>query len=674
MTAALADHPSPGGARASLRDAWGRARSPAVLGGLGLLLLAFYVAPYVIRGYRFAVGADAPVYLWWARIAGRDGLSATGYRPGVPALALVVRGTLRFSPAQTVAAIGAAVAAALGLAAAALAGARSQDPHANAPEARSATVTWALAGLFAGLFAATLANGYMASLTAGVLCLGAMGSLVAGRRGGTVLAAALLGAAGLTHVAFLLVGIAVLLVAGAWGAVVASPRGVGPAMAAGSEGRRILAAVVGGAVVAGAGLAATLGAGAGPIPDPDTSKDAFLRRVGLSGDLHDLYRSRLGSNWLRSLLPVHAPLAVYGALPERGRPVGEPGGGLRRRILLAWLVVSALGIAFSLAAGFVPGERFLAFCFALPILGAAGVARLWRLGGRGSAGPDGPGRGYRWARPVALLAVAAVVAGSALAWWHPAESIRGQDMAAAGTAARVAEALPPGTPLVFVVDVDEHPAIGIPRWGNELRGAMPSDRIRDVHLFVGGPADYLARRPTRTGDAIHDLLSTRYLQDLRAALRHATRPAVAFVLRPMNERGFDQVEAEGTRMGPGVIALGLHTLPGPGGLPPVPDPARPTSPWLIALSAAAALALLWLVGFGWASAALRPGPTATVTAIAAAPAAGLAALVLAGTLVDRLGVRLTGAVPVILSATVAGGGYLAWRRFGLDRERGVLER
>jgi hypothetical protein len=80
--------------------------------------------------------------------------------------------------------------------------------------------------------------------------------------------------------------------------------------------------------------------------------------------------------------------------------------------------------------------------------------------------------------------------------------------------------------------------------------------------------------------------------------------------------------------------------------------------------------VLWLAGAGWARTALSGG----VAWIAAAPAFGIAGLVLAGVLVDRLGIRLTGAVPFVLSVAVALGGVLvAGRpgRAGGDRNSGL---
>src|SRR5207247_2300644 len=51
------------------------------LGALAAGLLAWYVGLFVVRGFAYPVGPDGPVYLWWTRLAGHDGLSA-GPGPG----------------------------------------------------------------------------------------------------------------------------------------------------------------------------------------------------------------------------------------------------------------------------------------------------------------------------------------------------------------------------------------------------------------------------------------------------------------------------------------------------------------------------------------------------------------------------------------------------------------
>ena len=64
------------------------------LGGLSAVLLVVFLWPYVVDGFRFGVGPDVPVYLWWTRVGASEGLSMVGSRPGAPALAAALAGTL----------------------------------------------------------------------------------------------------------------------------------------------------------------------------------------------------------------------------------------------------------------------------------------------------------------------------------------------------------------------------------------------------------------------------------------------------------------------------------------------------------------------------------------------------------------------------------------------------
>ena len=93
------------------------------------------------------MGPDAPVYLWWSRLAGVEGLSAIANRPGAPALSLVLEGTLGLSVVQVTAALEVALGVAVGLSSAALV-----RRHTEASGS-------ALAGLLAGTFAVHLAAG-----------------------------------------------------------------------------------------------------------------------------------------------------------------------------------------------------------------------------------------------------------------------------------------------------------------------------------------------------------------------------------------------------------------------------------------------------------------------------------------------------------------------------------
>ncbi|HWO71889.1 MAG TPA: hypothetical protein VNP94_14240, partial [Actinomycetota bacterium] len=75
----------------------GRRADLVALAVLGALLLGFFLWPFLLHGERFPLGPDGPVYLWWTRLAAHEGLAAVGERPGAPALALALGGTLRLS-------------------------------------------------------------------------------------------------------------------------------------------------------------------------------------------------------------------------------------------------------------------------------------------------------------------------------------------------------------------------------------------------------------------------------------------------------------------------------------------------------------------------------------------------------------------------------------------------
>ncbi len=612
--------------------------------GVALILAAFFLAPSVIRGYHFAMGADAPVYTWWARLAGHDGLSAVGSRPGVPALALVVGGTLNLSTTEAVAAAGVVLPVAVGLAAAGLV----------------ACATWSnraavVAGLFAGWYSANLANGYLASLAAAALFVAALAAVVRRR---PVAGAILVGGAALCHLAFAALGAGVLLTAVGWDAW--SGRRARRSPVPGPHGRAALRALAGGAGIAGVGFLTLFAWGAGPIPGADTSKDAFLRRAGLTARLHALYRSRFAGNWVRYLLPLYVPLAAVGAV-ARWNDDDEDSPRFALTTLLAWSALTALGVVAALITGLLPAERFLSFAFAVPVLAALGVAWLWAAGSRRT-----------WRRVVAGAAVAAVAAGSVLAWRHAAQFFRDDDMAAAAGAAGVVAALPPGTPVVFVVDEGGHAGLDVPRWANELRSAVPPDRIRDVHLFVGTVGDYLAGRAARTGDVLRDRLSERYLADLRRALAGSNVRPVAIVLRPMNQPGFAAARAIGRAAGPRVVVVRGPTRTAAAAAPLAPAPV-----WRIAVAALESLALIGFVGFGWTRALVTRGGGALGLCLAT----GIAMLSLAGIAVDRLGVRLSGPAPLLVSVAVGAGGYALALRGGargaandLPAERRVLQR
>ncbi|HEV8563843.1 MAG TPA: hypothetical protein VGR41_02910, partial [Actinomycetota bacterium] len=130
-----------------------RSRELMPIVALALVLLVFFLGLFVVRRFRLPVGPDGPVYLWWARLAGHDGLS-TMQRPGVPAISLTLAGTLHLPLAAAAAALQCVIGTAVGLAGAMLLRAADREDHA----------TWLLGGALTGVFAVHLVSGYLANL------------------------------------------------------------------------------------------------------------------------------------------------------------------------------------------------------------------------------------------------------------------------------------------------------------------------------------------------------------------------------------------------------------------------------------------------------------------------------------------------------------------------------
>jgi len=580
-----------------------------LLAGLSAGLLVWFLWPYVRGGFRFPLGPDAPVYLWWIRLAGAEGLSAVGHRPGVPALALTLQGTLGLSPVPVVAGLEGALGISVGLASAALVRGRH--------DSRTA---WILAGALAGTFAVHLAAGYLANLAFAVAFLATAAALAEGTRRGAVAAAVLLGAGGLAHPLFLLLGLAILGLSAAlaW----RTERG---------EPVRVIGAALGGAAIAGAGLLALL-AGPGPLP-VDTSRDGFLRRAGMTGELRSAYLDRFVHRWARYVQWASVPLAIVGLREAKG---------FLGRFLRAWGLTLLAGVAVALVTGWIPPDRFVTFGFVVPILAALGLVRLWRaLGAR---------------RTLALLATGlltlAMLAGAMIAWSRQEPFMSELEVARISAAARSAAGFPPGTPLVFFVnDEDATTSFLATRAANLIRAGMPPDRIRDVFVVVPPAAESAPTNPER--EALVRLWE-RDVQDAPNADR-----AVTILLAP-----FDRVDLARVRSLPDArVSRGVFVQPRPAAPGSVSgEPLEPSSPGAIAWATVGTLALLLLAGYGWARAALADALHVGMLA----PAFGLAALTLVAIALERLGLPPDGGSRgILVSALAGGGGYLAW--FVLER-------
>jgi hypothetical protein len=532
-----------------------------------------------------------------------DGLTALGPRPGAPALTLVVEGALGRTVVEAVAATEVTLGVAVGLAAAALL------------RSRTTRTTWLLGAALAGTFAVHLAAGYLANLLEAVAFLGAAVALAAGTRRGAVVAAGSLGAAGLAHPPFLAVSVGILALTAATGWRRDRAQAV-----------RVGAAVLGGGALAGLGLLAQVGGL--PALEVDTSRDAFLRRAGLTSDLRAAFVDRFLHRWTRYVQWASVPLAVMGLGADRGF-VG--------RLLRSWAAVTVVGVVAGLVTGWFPADRFVTYGFAIPILAAFGLVWLvHRLAER---------------RALALGAAAALTvamfAGAAIAWNRQEPFLSVEEVENATMANGFARTLDVGTPLVFLVnEPNESISFLATRAGNVLRAAVPPDRIRDVVVVVP-PLDGEVPQERR---ALERLTAA----DREDAERTSGRPAAVFVLPRFDVDAIDdRQEVEGRNV---FSPLQLRLSP-----PPV-DPLEPSSPGAIALSSLLAFLLLWVAGFGWARVAVAD----RWSAASLAPALGAAALVVMGVAIDRVGMSLGRDGPAwLVSALAGGGGYLVW---------GVLQR
>ena len=595
-----------------------RARSGDLvwLAGLTAALVVVFAWPGLFRGWQFGPGPDETVYLWWTRLGAAEGISLVGARPGVPALIAAVSGTLGLPLVPALAGLQQALGVSIGLGAVALVRGRA---HGGRPG-------WALVGLMAGIFAVHLAGGYVANLAFTTAFLGAAAALARRTRRGVIAAALLLGGGGLSHPQFFLAGAAILLAAAAVAWMLEPEHGWR------SDAGRVLAALTGGGLMVGAGLLSTL---IGPPRlSVDTSKDGFLRRAGLDDALIRNYLFRFRDSVRRFAPWLTLPLAAIGALQVHG---------FTRRFLIAWATFTVVGVPVGIVTGWFPPERVMTFGFALPILAAQGVTWIWER--------TEPRRWLTVSATVVLVVLFAVPAMNAQRSQQP--FVSPEDLAAATLAGRIAETLPPGTPLVFVVDdPDRFVTFNATNVANIARAAVPPDRADDVYVFVGTLDDLADERPTVLGEPEYDALSRITLADLPVGER-AIFVAPRWNLTPsalVDDRLVRWTNADDPEGSPYVRS----SVPAPRPLPHAEGELAPSSPIAIALAALAALAVLTVIGAGWSRWAFDD----RIAAIATAPAFGAATLTIAALTVERARVPFDGWWgPALASVLAALAGY-----------------
>ena len=594
-----------------------------------------FLGRYMVEGTGVApVGSDTPQHVWRSEVVAELGLDAlpsydgtahalftNADRPGLPVALAVLSAVTGADARELIYVLPAVVAAAIAAAAAALAGSIPKVPW------------WGmvLAGLVTGtsVQVALAANGYLDQLLVEALLVAAAAGAfrAAGGGGGRALCAGCLVAAFLVHWQFaaLFSGLLVLLV------LACLPESLGGRREEGSfldtpSGR------VGVAVGAGVGLGlVALFAGAPGVPRPATG---LVRGTSADRQQARLYR-----------LPVAALAAALGAI-SLVVPRGEPGRRRAAWFLIPWALVPAVTALLYAAGRTVPVQRTLSFALAIPLLGAIGAAAaiVWL---RDRAG--------RLAGAVAaVLAAAALLASISFGWdvWR-SRAPWSDDQRLAEFHTLAAYLADVGAPAVIVVDDTPrgssrpHGEFGTVPVLRRIRAELPPTLALRTTVYLGDP-DLLAQgRPTlRPGVTGFDEVSRETWRAVSPSL--ADDPTIVVLRSRFN--GF----ARAVNAHPGWMTTGWMAVvsgPPPPTERPIP-PARPRASSLL-MWWGSSLAVLTLAGAGWAgrfvggSLALR---------MALAPATGLAALIVAGVFLERLGVRMGGAggVMTLLVVTLMG--------------------
>ena len=378
-------------------------------------------------------------------------------------------------------------------------------------------------------------------------------------------------------------------------------------------------------------------------------------------------------------LPVTAPIAAVGlaalvgdavgpaqarrvAGDAPGHPAERPDPGTVRFVLalvLAWVGVALVGILGFYAGKKWPAHRFLAFLLPLPVLIALAIL---------SSGRSIVRRGLRYLGVGLILVGVAAMVSLGYSTYRTLDR-RGLEYLDVGkvqetaTAAAYLDAMgiPDSAPVVFVItDIGPQPQLIVPEESHIIRSVLSGDRIPHAYFYVGTPENYLAGRPTLyDGDTRgFNRVSTRFWQSVEPIV--AEKP-VALLLSAFNP-AYAAVAAAHPDwiVGPRVVALN-----GPRPSPPLaeaPFPSAPRGVLRIFLIGAGPLALLVLIGIGWAL-ALLPRGLRPFEVLALSVPFGIASLLLAGTITDAAGIRLVGAGGALVGpVTAAIGGILGVRR------------
>jgi len=197
--------------------------------------------------------------------------------------------------------------------------------------------------------------------------------------------------------------------------------------------------------------------------------------------------------------------------------------------------------------------------------------------------------------------------------------------------------VPETAPVVFVVDDSgPDPLSYVPEMAYIIRSVLPPDRVEHTYFYVGDPAKYLAGQPTyRSSPPTYDANERRFWPTIQRIL-----PQRPVAVLPVS---FNPAASRFAALHPGAeIAPGLIVLKGDPARAPV---RRSTVPEALhsevtgAAVGAGALAILSLLGLGWAVVLAPPG-VRSFEALALSPAVGIGVMIWTGMVSDLVGLRL----------------------------------
>jgi hypothetical protein len=633
--------PSRGGPLMEAVRPW--AASLLIVAVAGVTILGLFLWVYRARALETPIGWDNVEYVWRTRLAQDVGVrnvpdavpAGMVVKEGRPAYLVVASSLSSLEGVEVLhlaVVLPAVMAAALGLAAAAFLRMGVRVPRWGViPAAVAIGVSINVVLMYE--------YGYLDNLMAAAVLMAAAIPLVASieERKAIIPAIVLLGAAGVIHGAFLAVVLASVVAA----AAVYLPTSYRQWRTGGQKlldtpSARLGEVALGAGIVAGATLFATV---SNP-PSPRLNRGELAKKLR-----EDLPRYRL---------PLLVPLAAVGAaaLASSDR---ERGGRTRfvLTFLLAWSGITLAGyVAYRFTSLPIPANRLLLFAFALPLLALIAVFSIAGMLGRSSK---------RLKAAIVIAGVAGMVLLSELEWSDTpsyVDPVKYREAAAADAYLRSIDA-PVDSPVIFIVDdKGPIPAASVPFMRDHILGAISTKRVAHTYVYVGSVENYLARRPTLVGRRQYDQVSKRFFSRMKHTYE---QDPVVLIGSSYNVTHYHQwADAR-----PGTVYRdqGISVVQGP--LPPKEsiepvDPVANPGVVKIALLSTATLAVLAFIGLGWAVALLRRW-LGRLELLAVAPAVGVAALVLGGLMIDRLGVRLTGIPGALTPVVVAGAGWLLVR-------------